>query len=147
MPPKATVWLLDPHTKRKHVILRRYLEAWLPIMAKFNQRILFIDGFAGPGEYSGGGEGSPVIALKTARDHTFRPTSEVVFIFVEKDRKRYDHLKQVVNKLRPTLPDNFKVGIEHGSFDETMTSIFKWLDGGGEHRKRADGSSTVERGT
>ena len=82
-----TVWQIDPHTQSKHTILRRYWEAWLPIMTKYNQRVLYIDGFAGPGSYAGGEDGSPLIALKSARDHHARPKSEVAFIFIEKDKK------------------------------------------------------------
>lgn len=26
--PKTTLWPLEPHTRAKHEILRRYLEAW-----------------------------------------------------------------------------------------------------------------------
>ena len=64
-----TVWDIEPHTARKHAILRRYFEAWFPIMARWNQRVLYIDGFSGPGEYSNGEDGSPLIVLKAARDH------------------------------------------------------------------------------
>jgi hypothetical protein len=39
-----TIWQIDPHTQSKHTILRRYWEVWLPIMTKFNQRVLYIDG-------------------------------------------------------------------------------------------------------
>jgi hypothetical protein len=39
--------------------VRAYLDAWLPILSSVNSRILFIDGFAGPGEYAGSEEGSP----------------------------------------------------------------------------------------
>jgi three-Cys-motif partner protein len=51
MPIKSTRWPLEPHTRIKHEILRRYLEAWLPIVGKHNSRILYLDGFAGPGRY------------------------------------------------------------------------------------------------
>ena len=53
----------------KHRVLRHYLNAWFPILARFNKQILFIDGFSGPGEYEGGEEGSPLIALRTLREH------------------------------------------------------------------------------
>ena len=36
------VWRMDPHTQAKHTILRRYWEAWLPIMTKYNQRVRII---------------------------------------------------------------------------------------------------------
>jgi len=44
----GTVWALEPHTAKKHEILRRYFEAWLPILANSNGRVVYIDGFAGP---------------------------------------------------------------------------------------------------
>ena len=57
--PLDTLWELDPHTLGKHLVLRAYLDAWLPVMGSWQGRLLFIDGFAGPGEYEGGEEGSP----------------------------------------------------------------------------------------
>src|ERR1700687_1065137 len=89
----GTVWPLEPHTAKKHEILRRYFQAWLPIMVRWNKRVLFIDGFAGPGEYSDGEDGSPVIVLKEARDHTRKFEAELVCLFVEADQPRYEHLR------------------------------------------------------
>lgn len=37
-------------------------------MAFSNPRILYIDGFAGPGRYKNGEDGSPIYALKIACD-------------------------------------------------------------------------------
>ena len=62
MPPETTLWPIEPHTRGKHMLLREYLNAWLPIMMGSNDRVLFIDAFAGPGEYEGGEDGSPVDA-------------------------------------------------------------------------------------
>jgi len=53
MPPKETIWAAEEHTFAKHRLLRRYLDAWLPIMARHNRRLVLVDGFAGPGRYSG----------------------------------------------------------------------------------------------
>ena len=47
--PKETLWELDPHTKAKHEILGRTLRAWFPILGNYNRRIVYIDGFSGPG--------------------------------------------------------------------------------------------------
>ena len=52
--PTETLWELDPHTTAKHEILRRYLGAWFPILNRHHGRIVYIDGFAGPGRYIGG---------------------------------------------------------------------------------------------
>jgi three-Cys-motif partner protein len=101
--PRPTVWELEPHTRAKHELLKRYLQAWMIILSqgKFAE-ILYIDGFAGPGEYAGGEAGSPIIALDTALE--FKPplTAKVHFLFVEERDDRADHLRKQV-ALR-TLP-------------------------------------------
>ena len=51
--PRGVVWELEPHTRVKHIILQKYLEAWFPILSRYNGRVVYYDGFAGPGEYSG----------------------------------------------------------------------------------------------
>ena len=69
MPPRTTKWPLKPHTLGKHMVLENYMQAWLPIMTRWNGRVLFIDAFAGPGEYERGERGSPVIALDALINH------------------------------------------------------------------------------
>ena len=66
--PKETIWEAAPHTLAKHVILTSYLQAWFPILAKYNGRIVYYDGFAGPGLYSGGGEGDLPQVLRPLRN-------------------------------------------------------------------------------
>ena len=63
MPPRTTVWPHDEQTRGKHLVLRSYLDGWFPVLGSWNKRLLFIDGFAGPGEYDQGEPGSPVIGL------------------------------------------------------------------------------------
>ena len=111
--PRQTVWDLEPHTQAKHELLKRYLQAWMVILSQGRfPEILYIDGFAGPGEYAGGEAGSPIIALDTALG--FKPplTAKVHFLFVEKDDTRADHLRKQV-ALR-ALPANFSVIVEGG---------------------------------
>lgn len=126
--PRQTIWAIEPHTVAKHEILRRYFQAWLPIVASWAGRVLYIDGFAGPGKYKDGEDGSPLIALKTARDHRYRPQNEVVFIFVEADRARFEHLERMVAEIRPSLPKNFVVECVHGKFNEHLGEVFGRLD-------------------
>ncbi len=130
---RETIWDIDPHTLKKHEILRRYWEAWLPIMSSWAVRVLFVDGFAGPGKYKGGEDGSPTIVLKAARDHRARPKNEVIFLFIERDKARADHLKQTIKTLDPPLPKNFKYQVVSGTFDQQMSSVLAYLD---EQKKR-----------
>lgn len=103
-----TVWTAEPHTLVKHAILRKYLDAWLPILARQGailqqqfgasgtREILFIDGFAGPGEYTGGEPGSPVIALDAAIGHSISFPIPVRMLFIELDEKRFQKLQTVL---------------------------------------------------
>lgn len=122
----STIWNIEPHTEAKHEILRKYLDAWLPIMTRWNGRVLYIDGFAGPGEYIGGKDGSPIIAIKAVLEHKTNIKSEIIMIFIEADKERGEYLKQKVNSLN--IPSNIKTECICAKFDETLTEIFKYLD-------------------
>lgn len=129
-----TLWALAEHTRGKHLVLRRYLDAWLPILTSRNERIVFVDGFAGPGRYSGGEDGSPLIALKAFRDHASRQrmTSRVSFFFIEKEEARAEHLVREVEPYRRELGTEVHIEVMPGVFDATMTSV---LDAIEEQRK------------
>jgi three-Cys-motif partner protein len=112
--PKKIVWPLDPHTRAKHEILRRYLEAWTAILGLSGfPTIAYVDGFAGPGVYDNGEDGSPLIALKAALQHQTRFSTEIQFLFIERDNKRAIHLNSCVAAL--SLPSNFTVRVVDGS--------------------------------
>jgi three-Cys-motif partner protein len=126
--PKDVVWPLEPHTKGKHEVLRHYLEAWFPILGLTQGRIVFIDGFAGPGEYASGEKGSPLIALDVFRKHQAKFKAEVQFRFIEKDAKRAAHLNTLIDALKPSLPQGCHVEVLLGAFDATMTGVLDMLD-------------------
>jgi three-Cys-motif partner protein len=103
-----TVWPIEPHTSVKHAILRRYLQAWLPILTQQannlrqqfgslqSREILFIDGFAGPGEYAGKEPGSPLIAIQAAIDHNVPFPMPVRMLFIEHRADRFARLQTVI---------------------------------------------------
>ena len=110
MQPKSTIWELEPHTAAKHHILRRYLQAWVPILSQGKFPLLvFIDGFAGPGRYSKGEEGSPIIAIKSVIDQPKIVTSKVDFHFIELIRSRAEHLSNEIASLN--LPNNLSAKV------------------------------------
>jgi three-Cys-motif partner protein len=47
-------WEYREHTRVKHILLEKYLGAWIPILGRWNQKICYFDGFAGRGEYLDG---------------------------------------------------------------------------------------------
>ncbi|WP_419949758.1 three-Cys-motif partner protein TcmP [Candidatus Palauibacter sp.] len=132
--PRETIWPLKPHSRGKHLVLKEYLKAWLPILGQTEGRILFLDGFAGPGEYEGGEKGSPIIALRAFLEHSARRniTAEVKFIFIEKKQDRADHLRRLVAPWESELPRGSDVQIVCGAFDETVARELDALAGAGK---------------
>jgi three-Cys-motif partner protein len=124
--PKDTLWAIEPHTSAKHQILRKYLDAWLPILGTYNKRIVYVDGFAGPGRYTGGEPGSPIVALEAALTHQAKLPGELVFLFIEKSTDRADHLEGEIAKLQ--LIASFKVQVERGSFADKLGKTLDELD-------------------
>lgn len=129
MSPKDMTWDCPRHTKAKHDILRRYLGAWFPIMATQSPKIVYIDGFAGPGSYTGGEEGSPIIALRTIVEHQANITSEVFLWFIEERRDRFEHLENIVSDF--AIPSNVKVFLAHGEFDKELSAVLDRVDAKG----------------
>ena len=123
---KETIWKLEPHTEAKHEILKKYLDAWIPILAKGHGRVIFIDGFAGPGEYVEGEDGSPIIAINSVINHKIKITSEVCFLFIEKDKDRCDFLSKKLASIK--LPSNIKYECECDSFEEVISKMLDDLE-------------------
>ncbi len=131
MPINSVVWPIEPHTSMKHEILRQYLKAWLPILSRVSSKLVYFDGFAGPGEYSGGEPGSPIIALETIVDHSLNLTErsvEFVFIFIEKKEARANHLREVIERKYPNLPKNIRYFPLHADFKNEMDALLKGLE-------------------
>jgi len=122
----STIWPLDPHTEAKHAILRKYLNAWLPIISRFNERIIYVDGFAGPGEYSGGQDGSPIIAIKAILDHKFKINAKIKMLFIEKEEDRCNFLKEKINKIK--IPANLNIEIICDEFRNVIEPILKGIE-------------------
>ncbi|MCH7713180.1 MAG: three-Cys-motif partner protein TcmP, partial [Chloroflexi bacterium] len=126
MASQQTIWPIEPHTLAKHQILLKYLQAWLPIMSSWNGRVLYIDGFAGPGRYTGGEPGSPIVAIDAAINHSARINAQLVFLFIEADSNRAEHLESVL--ARKELPPNFSYKVYNSEFGEVITDVLDQMD-------------------
>lgn len=130
MPIDDKIWEKEPHTEAKHVILENYLKAWFPILTRYNNNVVYLDGFAGPGVYSKGEEGSPVIAVRSAKEHILlEKFQKITFFFIEKDSDRVDNLKQILKEKFPDLPtEKLDYIIRQGEFDTNINSVLDELE-------------------
>jgi len=130
--PKTVTWVIDEHTHAKHEILRKYLQGWLPIMTTYNGKIVFIDGFAGPGEYTGGESGSPIIAIDTFLNHSYQKIrdKEVIFLFIEQDKARCEHLEMLLsNRAQKHLfPSKSTYHVLQGNFNATIDDLLTGIE-------------------
>jgi len=123
----AASWALAPHTGAKLLLLQAYLSAWFPILSNnAPSRVFYIDGFAGPGRYTGGEDGSPIVALKALgnRGNLARTTFE--FHFVERRRRQAQALRANVEelKLARQIPHNADIHIhEKSTFAEAFANV------------------------
>lgn len=122
----STIWPIEPHTEAKHVILRKYLDAWLPIITTKFSKVLYIDGFAGPGEYIGGKDGSPIIAINCVIKHKTKNKFEIVMAFIEKDLERFNFLQEKLSKIE--LPGNITYQCFYGDFQTKMKEILDYVE-------------------
>lgn len=136
------LWHREDHTAAKHRVLRSYLDGWLPAMglqaiktAAYRPgppRLLLVDGFAGPGAYTGGEPGSPLLMLDALLSHKALERLagvQFTYLFIEQDLRRVERLRAEVAALGQ-LPSNVTVGIEHGAFESTFARM---LDAVTEH--------------
>lgn len=116
---------IAPHTVAKHLLLKRYLDAWFPILGRYNNRINYIDGFAGPGKYEGGEDGSPLLAIEAARSHVERKTlpNDVIirFFFIEANPESAAHLRCRLSRIQ--VPSQFKVAVIEREFASAIEHV------------------------
>jgi len=122
MANNRNLWELDSHTKGKHLVLKQYLDAWLPIVGMASHNLVIIDGFSGPGEYKNGDDGSPQIMLKAFQEHYYKELirGKVTYHFVEKHAGRFDHLKKILETRYSNFPNNLTYELHNDPFDEQL---------------------------
>lgn len=136
MSDEPTLWEAEPHTVAKHGILKSYFDAWTAILARSTQsaELLFVDGFAGPGECTTGEPGSHIVALNALLNHRVNLPKPVRFIFIENRRDRFEHLRTRLAKESARISGNSRVIVDdpiHGDCDtEIRKLIAQWQAAG-----------------
>jgi len=122
-------WEYREHTRVKHILLGKYLAAWIPIIGKWNPKICYFDGFAGRGEYLDGTLGSPIIALKVA-DKAANYFGKLLCILIEKEEDNYKNLEAVLQREKSNIKNWNKIEIikENDEFSNVIEGIFNHLE-------------------
>jgi len=110
-------------TEMKHRILRLYLNPWISKISMVESRLLFVDGFAGPGVYPDGSNGSPLIAMNMA--DKMLSSSEGIndrvesfdCVFIEADDDNYAKLENSVSRAKENVDSRINTWCIHGQFE------------------------------
>jgi three-Cys-motif partner protein len=104
------------------------------MLSRYHDRIVYIDGFAGPGRYVGGEEGSPLIALRALLEHRYlqqtRHPRAVYFLFIERDERRAEALRRELKTLeqRQPPPAWIKYDVLAAEFATAMSGLLDDLE-------------------
>jgi three-Cys-motif partner protein len=125
--PEDVLWNCEPKTKAKLEIVSTYLGAWFGILAgKGFKHVIYIDGFCGPGKYSSGEDGSPVIAARMASATAQKfPGFKATLIFIDKDEKALSHLQSL--QAIANQHSNVQIEIMKGEFASKVEEIVSYL--------------------
>ncbi|MBZ0266271.1 three-Cys-motif partner protein TcmP [bacterium] len=133
--PTSTEWEYTQHTGAKHAILERYLKAWFGILTHSHKNLIYYDGFCGPGKYKGGQIGSPLLALRIAREQVLRITSKQSDSKFEKIHLRFsdnndDRIKQLESHLQTegSIPEKIEYRVANINFSSYFPKIINHLE-------------------
>ncbi len=124
--PTGLLWPRDPHTEAKHLILRGYLDAWWPILLSRNPQATYVEGYAGPGEYEGGEDGSPVIALRSLLQRQSAISlagKRVNVVLVEEKADRLAHCLERINRELAPLPRDLRLLSSAGKCETALQPL------------------------
>lgn len=122
------LWNAEPHTLAKIEIVRRYLFLWFRILGTSSNRLVYIDGFSGPGRYLNSDQSSPIAALTSAKaafDELVgvdRVPTEWFFYFIDESAKFTSSLEGVISETE--WPQQFKYDdFQTGTFEEKLKGV------------------------
>jgi three-Cys-motif partner protein len=94
------------NSRIKHLILSDYLPTWASILGKWNDRLNYIDCYAGPGKYSWEAElvdGSPIIAIKQSAALLSSPLTskprQINLLFIENNPNQIKRLSTEIGNI------------------------------------------------
>uniref|UniRef100_UPI003F587734 three-Cys-motif partner protein TcmP n=1 Tax=Mycolicibacterium neoaurum TaxID=1795 RepID=UPI003F587734 len=102
----AVPWPRAEHTAAKHDIYDRYLQRWFPIILSDDswKSATYVEGFAGPGVYAGGEDGSPLIAVRAFVNKVSNLSKTARFLFIDDDKRCVDMLPDQLIRAFPQRP-------------------------------------------
>ncbi len=131
---KSQIAMLN-HSKAKVLLLQKYLEKYLNIIANdgYTQKINVFDLFCGEGIYENEGEGSPIIILKTLKDLHFinkaknKDLIKVDLYFNDKDEFKIEKLKSIISDKKLHYKSFGKITYHSKDYKEIVDNLSTYI--------------------
>jgi len=131
---KSQLTMLD-HSKAKVLLLQKYLEKYLNIIANdgFTQKINVFDLFCGEGVYENEGEGSPLAILRTLKDLHFinkaknKDLVKVDLYFNDKDEFKIQKLESIISEKKLHYDSFGKIAYRSKDYKEIIDSLTGYI--------------------
>jgi three-Cys-motif partner protein len=109
----------------KHALIRRYLPPFVMKTGKLSvqNRVAFVDGFAGEGRYEDGQEGSPAIAMRVANQPLIAANRTLECVFVEENAETYARLQAVIAAESGQCKVEARYGTLHDHLGDILTEV------------------------
>ena len=88
---------------------------------------MYVDGFAGPGEYLKGEPGSPIVALNSILEHSRPLLRSIRLRFIELDEKRHAHLTKRLEQEKTRVAANRPISVEAPILGDCEAEIRKLI--------------------
>jgi three-Cys-motif partner protein len=130
--PSSIEWPSEPRTLLKHQIYKQYADCWMgKILQRFPSATI-VDAFAGPGAYSDGPDGSPLVIAKAFLGHSGRERFKPLRLICNESRTdRNEALRRRIDGL-PAHPSLKLEVLRPAAFDAALPEIEALANRSGE---------------
>lgn len=128
------LWIIEPHTKIKHQLLKQYIDPWMNILLLnqkrycYQEELIYFDGFSGPGLYWRDRKkeakclGSPLIVANIARKYIKENHKRKIrIICVDKKEENVKTLNYYLGRFNLRYKQYWEAF--HGEFDDSLNSL------------------------
>ena len=128
---KGSRWKPPKHSGLKEQIIQQYLRVWFTALTKKSSKVVYVDGFAGPGYFEEiNMVGSPLIAIDEAAWALERHSqAEIDLIFVERDPETFKQLERNVQgklkELSQNIAEKLNIRLLNSDFESAIGDLLE----------------------
>lgn len=130
------------HSAAKVLLLEKYLQKYLNIIShdNYTQKVFLFDLFCSEGLYENGGEGSPLVMLRLAKDLYFQNKAikkdicKIDLFFNDEDSEKIEKLKGIIKEKKLFLSDIGSLQFGKETYENVLPKVIKFINSLRSHK-------------